>query len=470
MRALIPPHAAYFAGLSVAELAARLRRRETSSVELVGEVLEAIRGARFDLNAWTCVDGDHALRQARAADERLAAGDDAGPLHGIPVAVKDNIDTLGLATTYGSAHYAGWMPAADAACIRNLRDAGAIVVGKTLTHEFAYGSTGDRSLQGAARNPWDIGRMTGGSSAGSAAAVAAGMVPLAVGTDTGGSIRIPAALCGVVGLKPSHGAVATQGVFPVSTTLDHVGAIAGSVEDAALLLRALRGDKSVAYRTGSPPDASSRRRPRAAWLGDGGFGPVDPAVMRQAADAATRWFGGVAGLSSDTGRGGLVDAAAVVAGHAAALHRCMLVIQQAEAYETHAERLAREPGKFDPEVRQRLEAAGGVSGWEYVRAQREAVGLRAAMDELFLHYDVLLMPAVPVPAPALDERGTRVGNIEVPTRELLLSLTKAWNLVGGPVISMPAGLVGGLPVGLQIIGRRGHDDMLLDDMIATMAA
>ena len=278
-----PTHAGYFCGQSIITLAARLRAGSVTSVELTQAALDSIERLNPRLNAFVQVDACVALAQARKADALLAQGLDLGPLHGMPVAVKDNIDTFDYITTYGSAHFEGFQPDRDALCVHRVREAGAVIIGKTLTHEFAYGPTGDRSLQGAARNPWDARCITGGSSAGSAAAVASGMVPLALGTDTGGSIRIPAALCGTVGFKPSFASVPLDGVFPLASSLDHVGPIANHVEDARLLFEVLAG------RACQP--AATPRALRVGWITCASFGPVDAELHQQVYQAAQQLFG-----------------------------------------------------------------------------------------------------------------------------------------------------------------------------------
>lgn len=436
-----PPHVGYFFGQSVITLAERLRAGSLTSVELTQAALDSIERLNPILNAFVQVDAPVALAQARKADDLFAQGLDLGPLHGIPVAVKDNIDTFDYVTTYGSAHFAGFKPSRDALCVQRLREAGAVIVGKTLTHEFAYGPTGDRSLQGAARNPWDASCITGGSSAGSAAAVASGMVPLALGTDTGGSIRIPAALCAVVGFKPSFASVPLQGVFPLSSSLDHVGPIANHVEDARLLFEVVAG------RVCAP--AANPRPLRVGWITSGSFGPVDAELDRQVYQAAQQLFGEA-----------LQDTAELEP-LAAAMKDTLLVLQRAEAFDVHAERMQDAPHTFEQEVRERLELSREVRGWQYIRALASQARLKAAMARLFEHYDFLVSPSVPITATAIDAREVRVGEQDIDVRAALLSHTSAWNLTGLPAISLPVGQVKSMPVGLQVIGAAGEDDRLL---------
>ncbi|WP_019408236.1 amidase [Pseudomonas psychrophila] len=439
-----PAHAGYFFGLSVIALAERLREGSLTSVELTHAALDSIERLNPTLNAFVQVDAPIALAQARKADELLAVGQDLGPLHGIPVAVKDNIDTFDYITTYGSAHFEGFKPSHDAFCVKRLREAGAVVVGKTLTHEFAYGPTGDRSLQGAARNPWDARCITGGSSAGSAAAVASGMVPLALGTDTGGSIRIPAALCGAVGFKPSFASVPLQGVFPLSSSLDHVGPIANHVEDARLLFDVIAGRESK-------PQAHPRPL-RVGWITSGSFGPVDAEVDRQVYQAAHQIFGDA------------LQQAAELAPMVAGMKETLLVLQRAEAFDIHAERMQKAPQLFDQEVRERLELSQEVRGWQYIRAQASQAQYKAQMAHLFERYDVLVSPSVPITATEVNAREVRVGEQDIDVRAAVLSYTSAWNLTGLPAISLPVAWVKGMPVGLQVIGAAGEDDRLLQLM------
>ncbi|MBJ2243205.1 amidase [Pseudomonas sp. MF6768] len=439
-----PTHAGYFCGQSIITLAERLRAGSVTSVELTQAALDSIERLNPRLNAFVQVDACVALAQARKADALLAQGLDLGPLHGIPVAVKDNIDTFDYITTYGSAHFEGFQPDRDALCVQRVREAGAVIIGKTLTHEFAYGPTGDRSLQGAARNPWDARCITGGSSAGSAAAVASGMVPLALGTDTGGSIRIPSALCGTVGFKPSFACVPVDGVFPLSSSLDHVGPIANHVEDARLLFEVLAG------RAGTP--ATNPQPLRVGWMTCPSFGPVDADVHQQVYGAAQQLFGDALQETDELHH------------LAAGMKDTLLTLQRAEAFEVHAERMRDAPHKFEQEVRERLEVSEEVRGWQYIRARASQAQYKAAMARLFEQYDLLVSPSVPITATEVNAREVRVGEQDIDVRAAVLSYTSAWNLTGLPALSLPAGHVRGMPVGLQVIGAAGADDRLLQVM------
>ncbi|HKT06188.1 MAG TPA: amidase, partial [Rugosimonospora sp.] len=379
-----------FTGLSIAGTAQALRDGRTDPVELVDRTLSAIHAAQPVLNAFVTVDGEGARRAAQRCRAELARGVDRGPLHGVPVAVKDIVDTAGLRTTMGSRHFAGHVPAGDAEVVAALRQHGAVVVGKTTTHEFAYGPTGDVAANGPCANPRDPARMSGGSSAGSAAAVAAGLVPLAVGTDTGGSVRIPAALCGVVGARPSTGGVPAAGVFPLSWSLDTVGPLANSVEDAALGWAVL--SRATYFLTPPPPQTLHIGLP----TGDG-FDRVDPTV------AST-----VDAVVSALARAG-ADVRPVPVPDAAELREVYHAVQSAEAYAIHRERLATAPELFQPEVRDRLLVAGEVPAWRYALALHRLAELRAGAAGRLAGLDALLLPAVPVLAPPLGARDTGIG-------------------------------------------------------------
>ncbi|MGW1998172.1 amidase [Embleya sp. NPDC001921] len=432
-----PTICGYFTNHTLADLADALRARHVTAVELAHHALDAITGLNDRLHAFVAVDAVGALRAAERADRELHAGRDRGALHGIPVAVKDLIDVAGLPATYGSAHFRDHVPAVDAACVTGLREAGAVIVGKTTTHEFAYGATGDRSLQGASRNPHDPSRMTGGSSGGSAAAVAAGMVPLALGTDTGGSVRIPSALCGVHGFKPAFGALPTEGVFPLATAFDHVGIHARGARDCLIAYHALVGAVPEPARVATPL--------RIAWLDTSGLGPTDPRVARSARAALEQRVGPVPEISFPG---------------AARLRQAFLAIQGRQAHTVHADRIARDPGLFDPEVLQRLRGAGAVGDDEVAHAHRVRDSAVRTVAGLFEEHDVLALPTVPVVAPLLGRRDLDVAGTPVEVRMLLLSLTFPWNLVGVPALTLPAAPVDGLPAGLQLVAPKGREHIL----------
>lgn len=428
----------FFRGRTIGELGEQLRTEELRCADLVEAALTAIDALDGEVNAFVSVDAAGARRAAEKADAELADGLDRGPLHGIPVAVKDIIDVAGSRTTMGSAHFADNVSTSDAACVQRLREAGAVIIGKTTTHEFAFGPTGDRAHNGASRNPHDTGRMSGGSSGGSGAAVAAGMVPLALGTDTGGSVRIPASLCGVPGFKPAHGAVPTDGVFPLSRTLDHVGVLAGTTADCRLGYRVLAGLRPMP------------RRERGSEIGIGWVPPelVHPTDAR------------VAELVREALRADGLDVREVRPRGLDGMLRAFGAIQFSEAHAVHAERVADSPELFTDDVLAILRLAGETAGWQYVRALTERDDWRAAVADLLAEVELLAMPTTCVVAPEIDQREVDVNGTATPVRSSLIGLTRPWNLAGAPAISVPAGTVDGLPVGLQLVGRPGQEDLL----------
>jgi aspartyl-tRNA(Asn)/glutamyl-tRNA(Gln) amidotransferase subunit A len=361
----------------------------------------------------------------------------------VPVAVKDIVDTAGLVTTMGSRHFAGNVPPRDAEVVARLRAAGAVVVGKTTTHEFAYGPTGDRAANGPCANPRDHRRMAGGSSAGSAAAVAAGLVPLAIGTDTGGSVRIPAALCGVVGIRPSQGRVPTDGVFPLSWSLDTVGVLAGDVAGVEIGWQVLAG---------APPAPAP-----------------EPATLRIGLVTGV-WFDRLDG----TVRGGLDEVVRRLVGYGARVEPVTVpdaeelmelyrTIQSVEAVSIHHDRMTAAPELFDHEVLRRLRAAAEVPARDYARAVRRLAEVRAAAAYRLAGLDLLLMATVPVLAPPLGARDEDIGGGWTSPRDALLAHTAPWSVLGLPSMSLPVTGrgPGELPIGLQLVGPPGGDEELL---------
>jgi aspartyl-tRNA(Asn)/glutamyl-tRNA(Gln) amidotransferase subunit A len=426
---------------SIASLGLALRRRELSAAQLTVNTLRKIRSLNAIVNAFALVDATGAHQAAHRADQELAAGIDRGPLHGIPVAVKDLIDVAGLPTTCGSAASFAAGAVDDAEVVSRLRDSGAVIVGKTVLHEFAYGATGDRSVHGPSRNPHDLRRMSGGSSGGSAVAVASGMVPLSLGTDTAGSVRVPAALCGAVGFKPACEAVPSSGVHPLAPTLDHVGLIADSVEDALVGYRAIADQP-----TGSlPRDAGTIT---VGWIRTSDIAVCDQRIEEMSYDLLMH-----AGFTPDTVRG-------LPGWERPSLFDVFTVLQSREAYDVHRRHLDEERELLDAEVLARLEDGRKVTNSAYVQADGAREELRTIVRELLETYDLLALPTVPMVAPPLGTRRTQVADAQLEVRSALLSLTSPWNMTGAPAISVPAGRCDGLPVAVQLVTSPGNEHLM----------
>lgn len=400
--------------------------------------LDALAGTP-QANLVVARDDERARADARSARQEIAEGRWRGPLHGVAVAVKDNMDVQGLPTRAGSAVFADAAPAiADAEVVARLRAAGAVVVAKTHLHELAYGPTGAISVDGPARNPHDADRITGGSSAGSAALVAMGLVALAVGTDTGCSVRTPAALCGAVGLKPTLGALPTSGVLPLSTSCDHVGLLTADAHSAAVAWDVLvRGEEGTGGGIPTPGVAGLR-----IGLPRGELFTVHEDEVRAAVDRAAEAL-----------RRGGAEVVEVEVPDVAALAATYPVIVGSEAHATHAVALAERPEAFAPITAERLLAQAGRPAVEYLQAVRTWTRLRAATLHTLRHthgLDALLLATTPFRAPRLDT--TTVAGEDV--RAGLLRLCVPFSLLGVPAVSVPAPGVAGLPVGLQVAGVR----------------
>jgi aspartyl-tRNA(Asn)/glutamyl-tRNA(Gln) amidotransferase subunit A len=433
--------------LPAGKLSALLRARRLSPLELVRVYLERIEHLNPALNAYLTVTGEAALADARRAEREIERGGWRGPLHGIPIALKDNIYTRGVRTTAGSKILADFVPEYDAAVVTRLRAAGAIVLGKTHLHEFAYGVTSNNVHFGPAHNPYDRERIPGGSSGGSAIAVAAGLCAVAVGTDTGGSIRIPAALCGVVGFKPAFGAVPMDGIVPLCASLDHAGPIARTVGDAALLYAALGGGRSLRVSA-----RRSVRGLRLGWPEEYFFERIQPEVMRAIEAARRVWEKKGVRIVKVSLR--QIDAA----------NRASMPIALAEAYQFH-----REAGYFparavdySDDVRTRLEKGAGVTAADYLDARAVVRRAKQEFQECGERIDAMLAPTVPIAAPRIGEARVKIAGVEEETRGALLRLCRPANLWGAPAISIPCGATQqGLPIGLQLVGFEGREAALL---------
>lgn len=425
---------------TIAVTAAALRRGETTSVALTEACLQRIAVHDSAINAFITVLGEQARQQAREADRELAAGRDRGPLHGIPISLKDIVDVKGTPTTAASRVRSGHVAPADAPIVARLREAGAVLIGKTNLHEFALGTTNEESAFGAVHHPLDESRSPGGSSGGSAASVLAGMAYASVGTDTGGSVRIPASVCGLVGLKPSYGELSTEGVVPLSTTLDHVGPLCRSVDDARMLFEVLAGNDagtSGLVREGG----DNLRGMRFGALSEYFTAILDPQISARFQE--TRALLIRAGATVED----------VALSHAADITTVYLHIVLAEAAAYHATALDSRADAYTEPVRLRLEMGRYILAEDYLRALRGRDALTQEVNLALQHHDALLLPTLAIAAPRLGAQTVRVGSGEEPVRNVMLRLTQLFNITGHPAITLPCGLTqDGLPAGVQVVG------------------
>ncbi len=437
--------------LGLADVSELVRNEKLSPVELTRACLERIGALNPGLNAFITVTAEMALAQARQAEAEIQRGTWRGPLHGIPLGLKDLIDVAGVPTTAASAVFENRVPMQDAEAVRRLKAAGAVIVGKNNLHECAYGASGVVSCYGPAKNPRYQGRITGGSSSGSAAAVAAGLCYGTLVTDTAGSIRLPAAFCGIVGFKPTYGLVSARGVMPLSWSLDHIGPMARSVTDAALILAAIAG-----Y---DPADPTSRQIPLADYAA-----AVRAPAPKLRVGVPRKFF--YEDLDSEVARV-VEDALRVVSGLAAEMSEVSVpvdndrTVAKAESYAYHAPNLRENAGKYDPETLRRINTGADVSVRDYVAKLHELELLRRSTAEIFKDVDLVVTPTTPVPPPLLAE--LEADRSRLRERELvMLRNTRPFNVLGLPAISVPCGeTLAGLPVGLQIAGPAGGEARVL---------
>ncbi|MEE8504269.1 MAG: amidase [candidate division NC10 bacterium] len=458
-RAGLDPRDDEISEISLTAAADRIRRRELSPVELVQAMVDRIDAYGKTLNAYIAWYPEQAVQQARKAEDALARGRPVGPLHGVPVAVKDLFFTAGLPTTAGARVLADFVPQEDATVIHRLKEAGAILLGKLNLHELAYGVTNENPHFGPVRNPWNLNRISGGSSGGSAAAVAASLCLASLGTDTGGSIRIPASCCGVVGLKPTYGRVSRNGILPLAWSLDHVGPITRTVEDAALMLQVLAGEDSRDVTTSALPVPDYARllggdlKGLRIGLVSAFFtdpAEVDPSVMAAVREA----------LQTMESVGARVEEVSVpFLRHAPAIQYITLAT---EASANHARLLRTRGRELGLDVRRRLELGEFITAPQYVRAQQ---GRRLLVQELaavFRRVDLLITPTLPVVAPPIGDQTLTIHGVEKRVQPTLTRCTSFVNLTGLPAISLPCGSdADGLPVGLQLIGQPFDEATLL---------
>jgi aspartyl-tRNA(Asn)/glutamyl-tRNA(Gln) amidotransferase subunit A len=440
------------AAASAAEIAAAVATGKVSAVHVVEMSLRRIGERDKALNAFTAVTGERALARARAVDAKRAAGHPLGALAGVPFAVKNLFDVAGLATLAGSKINRDRPPAAaDATLVRRLESAGGVLVGALNMGEYAYDFTGENAHFGPSRNPHDVSRMTGGSSGGCAGAVAGGLIPLALGSDTNGSIRVPSSFCGLFGLKPTYGRLSRAGTFPFVASLDHVGPLARSAHDLALAYDVMQGHD-----------------------------PEDPVCVRRAEEPTLgRLAQGMHGLRVAVAgghfkRGAAPEALAAVARVAQALNvrreieipeaararAAAFIITTSEGASLHLERLRARAGDFDPAVRDRLLAGAFVPAALVVKAQKFRRWYRAQVLKLFEGVDAILAPATPFPAPRIGQQTMQLEGAAVPLRPNIGIFTQPISFVGLPVVAVPVPL-SPLPVGVQIIAAPWREDVAL---------
>jgi aspartyl-tRNA(Asn)/glutamyl-tRNA(Gln) amidotransferase subunit A len=439
---------------TIRELSQKIRDREISPVELTHDCLSRIAKLNSTLNAFITVTAESALDQARIAEREIFGGTYRGPLHGIPVGLKDIIDVAGVRTTAASAQFSTTfkdrIPAEDSEVVRRLRCGGAILLGKQNLHECAYGGSAIISYFGEVHNPWDATRVAGGSTGGSAASVATALGFAAVGTDTAGSIRLPAAYCGIVGLKPTYGRVSLRGVIPLSTSLDHVGPLANSVYDAALMLQVLSGqgaadpcaERPVPSLVAALHEPSLNLRigvPRAFFFDD-----LHPEIAA-ATEKAIEHFRGLRAEIRDVKLEVSTDR----------------TLASAEAYAYHQPFVARSPELYQPATLARIQAGANISADDVLRATRELQADREAIRKIFDEVDLLLTPTVPIPPPVIADLLKRPEDLR-PQELIMLRNTRPFNVWGIPAISIPCGFTkDGLPIGLQLAAAPWREDLVL---------
>jgi len=427
--------------LSISEAAELLRQKKISPVDLATACLDRIERLNPLLNAFITVTDDSAMAEARVAEDEIQRGQWRGPLHGIPIGLKDLIDTAGVRTTCGSALFADRVPTEDAFVVQRLKRAGAVLLGKQNLQEFAYGGTSASSHFGPVHNPWNPKHIAGGSSGGSAAAVAAGMCFGAIGSDTGGSIREPAAFCGIVGLKPTYGRVSTRGVFPLSWSLDHVGPLCRNVRDAALMLEAIAGYDAldatcVDWPTESYANALSvKTNFRIGLVRQLFFEGLDTDIelaMNEAIEVIRKMSFSVTE----------VDLPSVPTG-----------VPAPEIYAVHKDYYANSPELYRPWMRDRLAQAATADTGAYVEDRFALERVRRTVNDVFAESDLLITPTTPVPPITIEEALNMA--TPPPPGEVWLRNTRPFNAYGLPTISIPCGFTrAGLPIGLQIAGPR----------------
>jgi aspartyl-tRNA(Asn)/glutamyl-tRNA(Gln) amidotransferase subunit A len=447
---------AELAFLTIEEAGRLLRRKDISPVELVEMSLARIERGNPSLNAFLTVTAELARRQARAAERELRRGRAKSPLHGIPIALKDNFYTRGIRTTAGSTILAEFIPKEDSEVSKRLAGAGAILLGKTNMHEFAYGITSENPHYGPVHNPWALERISGGSSGGSAAAVATGMCFASVGTDTGGSIRVPASLCGIVGMKPTHGLVSVEGTVPLAPGFDHAGPMARNVTDACIVLEAIAGNypKGVARPNYRNLRKNRPRKIRIGWPKDYFFERIDSEVRRLVERAAQTLAKVLNARVAELPMPHLAEAVEASTN---------VIVAEANYYHESQRYFPARADDYGEDVRRHLEGGAKLRAVDYMRGIEKRREVYAEFDAAFETADVIVAPATPISAPRIGEKQIRApGERETTVRAELLRLARPGNISGLPAISIPCGFTqSGLPAGLQLMAPRWSEAILL---------
>ena len=443
--------------MSAGELSRHIRDRQVSPVEVIDAHLARIEATESTLNSFITLLPDHAREAARRAEAQIQAGNYRGPLHGIPVGLKDLFNTAGVRTTSGSRVLDNFIPTEDCTVAARFQQAGAILLGKLNMHQFAYGPTGENFDYGHMHNPWNPELVTGGSSGGSGSAAAAGQCTITMGSDTGGSVRIPAALCGIVGLKPTYGLVSRAGLTPLSWRLDHPGPMVRRVEDAAITMNAIAGHDAAdpATTTRTVPDYTAALTGSVEGLRIGIVreyfeAPLDSEV-ETAVRAAIAQLSELGATVAEVSLPMFADAQAISG---------TILMSEAAAY--HRDLLAKDGDKLTPSVRLRLEAGLFVTAADYLKAQQARARFNYEMSQLFQEVDLLAGPSEPITAPPILATEVPIGDRTVGTVGALTQYTRPYNISGTPAISVPCGFSqAGMPMGLQLAGRAFEDATVL---------
>jgi aspartyl-tRNA(Asn)/glutamyl-tRNA(Gln) amidotransferase subunit A len=455
------PSSEALAFLSIESASALVKTKKVSPVELTRACLSRIERLNPQLNAFITVTAESALAEARQAEADIQRRRWRGALHGIPIALKDLVDTAGVRTTAGSELFKDRVPAADAEVVRRLKAAGAVLLGKLNMHEFAYGGSSAVSFFGPVRNPWNVAHSPGGSSGGCAAAVAAHLCYGAIGSDTGGSIREPAAYCGIVGLKPTYGRVSTAGAIPLSWSLDHLGPMTRTTMDAALMLQVLAGydRRDSSSLDTSVPDYAAAMRSATSSLRIGiprdfFFEGLDPDI-RAAMEAALSVLKTLTGAQLD------IAPLAMNGTYASVIMDPCIAISQAEAYAYHQDYVAKSPELYQKSTVERILAGAKIATPTYIQCRRQMEQLRRSVSRGFDGVDLLISPTTPVPPFAIADLLSDPTTMR-PKEVQMLHNTRPFDILGAPTISVPCGFTqSGLPIGMQITGALGDEGTVL---------